>query len=120
MNPKALPWIIGVILFIIAGFVFYQHQNADVSTEYKKIDDTVFNNPKKNGEVWQVTEGIKTKLLKDPDSYDPIQWFQVVKDKEGNFTVRHRFRMKRPEGGYEDPVTLKFTVNPDGEVIDVK
>ena len=121
-KPPSLPAILftlGVIIFIVAGFYFYQVRDADVREPYKKISEVVYNELP-GGEVWQVVEGIKEKLLKDPDSYESVHWYQVVQERNGNFSVRHRFRARKPGGGYEDPVTLKFFITPAGKVLDVK
>lgn len=67
-----------------------------------------------DGSVWQVKDYIK-KTLKDPKSYESIEWSNVV-EKGNKYQVRHKYRAKNSFGGYviEEYV---FTLDEDGNVI---
>ena len=69
-----------------------------------------------DGSVYQVENYLK-KNLKDPDSYEGIEWSSVV-EKDGNFQVRHKYRAKNSFGGYVIENCI-FTLNKEGIVIDV-
>lgn len=69
-----------------------------------------------DGSVYQVERYLK-KNLKDPDSYQSIEWSSII-EKNGNYQVRHKYRAKNSFGGYvvEDCI---FTLNKEGDVIDM-
>jgi hypothetical protein len=58
------------------------------------------------------------KNLKDPKSYESIEWSEVQKVGE-NYRVTHKYRAKNSYGGYaiENQV---FTINNNGEIINVQ
>jgi len=70
-----------------------------------------------DGSVWQV-EHYLDRVLKDPDSFDAIEWSPVVEIGYG-YSVRCRYRAKNSFGGYviEEKV---FTMNAHGDVIGVE
>ncbi len=70
-----------------------------------------------NGSVRQVERYVKNHL-KDPKSYESIEWSPVVQE-GSQYRVRHRFRAKNSFGGYtvED---WEFCLDLNGNVIDVK
>jgi hypothetical protein len=83
-----------------------------------KRDEVVFNGPF-DGSVAQVEDYLKENL-KDPDSYEGIDWSKVVKE-DGNdysFMVRHKYRAKNGFGGYvvENKV---FYLSATGRVVKV-
>jgi hypothetical protein len=45
-----------------------------------------------DGSVYWVELYLKQHYLKDPDSYQAIEWDRVQKTADGKFQVRHRFR----------------------------
>lgn len=51
-----------------------------------------------DGSVYPVKLYLK-KNLKDPDSYEAIEWSKVQKTNEG-YMVRHKYRAKNSFGGY--------------------
>ena len=63
-------------------------QKAGVKVENSSID----------GSVSQVKRYLKNNL-KDPDSYEGIEWSDVVETDNG-YTVRHKYRAKNSLGGY--------------------
>lgn len=69
-----------------------------------------------DGSVWQVKKYLK-KTLKDPDSYESIEW-STVSEKNDLYQVRHKYRAKNSFGGYiiEECV---FTLDREGNVVDV-
>lgn len=69
-----------------------------------------------DGSVSQV-EDYLSKNLKDPDSYESIEWFKVVEKSDGYY-VKHKYRAKNSFGGYVINCQL-FHLNRRGEVIEV-
>lgn len=69
-----------------------------------------------DGSVWQVKKYLKSSL-KDPKSYEGIEWSNVVKDGD-TYRVRHKYRAKNSFGAYvvEEYV---FVLNEQGTVIDM-
>jgi hypothetical protein len=66
--------------------------------------------------VRQVERYLKQNL-KDPDSYQSIEWSKVVKTDGGGFMVRHKYRAKNGFGGYtiEEQV---FILDAQGNVLE--
>ena len=85
----------------------------------KNIDSTpqydIQNSPW-DGSVWQVKKYLKSSL-KDPKSYEGIEWSGVIKDGE-TYKVRHKYRAKNSFGGYVVEEYI-FVLNKYGDVIDV-
>ena len=77
---------------------------------------TVKNN-KWNGGVKQVEDYLK-QTLRDPDSYESIEWSEV-KRKDDGFYVRHKYKAKNGFGGYVITNQL-FHLDFSGNVVDVK
>jgi hypothetical protein len=82
--------------------------------QQRKTPRKVENSPW-DGSVYQVKNYLK-KTLKDPDSYEGIEWSEVIKNNNGTYTVRHKFRARNSFGGMvvENYV---FVLNETGEVI---
>ncbi len=74
-------------------------------------------NNKWNGGVKQV-EVYLERTLRDPDSYESIEWSEV-KRKDDGFYVRHKYRAKNGFGGYVVTNQL-FHLDFSGNVVDVK
>ena len=51
-----------------------------------------------DGSVYQVKNYLK-RNLKDPDSYEGIEWSNVVKNDNGTYNVRHKYRARNSFGG---------------------
>ncbi len=51
-----------------------------------------------DGSVYQVEDYLK-KALKDPDSYEGIEWSNVIKNSDGTYSVRHKYRARNSFGG---------------------
>ena len=71
-----------------------------------------------DGSVKQVKEYLKYSYLRDPDSYESIEWSEV-KRKDDGYYVRHKYRAKNGFGGYVVANQL-FHLDFSGNVVDVK
>lgn len=69
-----------------------------------------------DGSVWQV-EHFLERNLKDPDSFEAIEWSPVI-DNGNGYAVRCRYRAKNSFGGYNIEEQL-FVMNKQGDVISV-
>lgn len=69
-----------------------------------------------DGSVWQVEHYLK-RNLKDPDSFDAIEWSPVI-DNGNGYAVRCRYRAKNSFGGYVIEEKI-FAMNKNGDVISV-
>lgn len=72
----------------------------------------VKNNPL-DGSVWQVKEYLKQNL-KDPHSYESIEWGNVVRTDNG-YLIRHKYRAKNSFGGYTIE-NLIFYIDYEGNI----
>ena len=87
------------------GVKFFQDE-VERDLRIKKEVEEEFSNKKSypvqnsawDGSVWQAKKYIKSQL-KDPDSYESIEWSNVVKNDNG-YCVRHKFRAKNSFGAY--------------------
>jgi hypothetical protein len=68
-----------------------------------------------DGSVRQVERYVKRQLLRDPDSYQSVEWSKVQRQGEG-YIVRHTFRAKNGFGGY-DVATYGFVLDSAGNVV---
>ena len=69
-----------------------------------------------DGSVYQV-EKYLIKNLKDPSSYESIEWSSIV-EKDGNYQVRHKYRATNSFGDYVIENCI-FTLDKEGNVVDV-
>lgn len=74
----------------------------------------VQNNPWNEGSVRAVEQYLKRGYLKDPDSFQAIEWGTVIKGC-GNYVVSLKFRARNSFGGYVVETRI-FTLDADGEV----
>ena len=81
------------------------------------ISSVEVKNNKWNGGVKQV-ENYLERTLRDPDSYESIEWSEV-KEKSDGYYVRHKYRAKNGFGGYVVTNQL-FHLDFNGNVVDVK
>lgn len=65
------------------------HERANLP----KIQNSVW-----DGSVYQVKNYLK-RSLKDPDSYEGIEWSNVIENSNGTYTVRHKYRARNSFGG---------------------
>lgn len=91
------------------------HEEVKQKLERERNLPKIQNSPW-DGSVYQVENYLKENL-KDPDSYQSIEWSSVV-EKDGNYQVRHKYRAKNSFGGYVVENCI-FTLSKEGNVIDV-
>lgn len=70
-----------------------------------------------DGSVSQVKKHLKANL-KDPNSYESIEWSDVIETSNG-YTVRHKYRAKNSYGGYVIENNI-FYLDFTGNVVDVQ
>lgn len=69
--------------------------------------------------VYQVENYLKRNYLKDPDSYQSIEWGKVVELNSDKYVVRHKYRARNSYGGYVVEEKL-FVLDAEGNIIDTK
>ncbi len=106
----------GIILIVVViGYLMGNDNNNEnqkpqsikrVETQRTKTPDKpreIVSNSEWDGSVSQVKKYLK-RNLKDPKSYESIEWSPVVKldtdDLQHKFIVRHKYRAKNSYGGY--------------------
>ena len=87
------------------------------SPSFSTVSSVEVKNNKWNGGVKQVEDYLE-RTLRDPDSYESIEWSEV-KEKSDGYYVRHKYRAKNGFGGYVVANQL-FHLDFSGNVIDVK
>lgn len=94
---------------------------SDNATNENSVSKEVVYNSNFDGSVSQVKRYL-TSNLKDPDSYDGIEWSKVQitqSDPSYKYFVRHKYRAKNSFGGYV--ITNKiFYLDRNGSIVDVK
>lgn len=110
-KPGCLAWVIGaIVVAVIIGYC------STDSSESSSGGDAVYNSVI-DASVWQVKKFLKEELLKDPGSYEGIEWSQVNENSDGTYWVRHKFRAKNSFGGYV-VYNMIFYLDSDGNVYD--
>lgn len=108
--------LLGLIIF--AGFsvmLFLDRKNiVNGSRANPTSQMDLVSNHRYDGSVFQVEKYLR-KNLKDPDSYEPMEWSPVTKMKDGGYMVRHKFRAKNSFSGYVIEEKI-FIINSSGEV----
>ncbi len=111
-NPKTKKGCIPLLLIlgIISAIALYI--TMPNSNEVK--------NNRADGSVWQIKAHLKTNL-KDPKSYQAIEWGEVrqIKKDPAQYVVRHKYRAKNSLGGQVITIGY-FTLNAKGDVIKVE
>lgn len=92
----------------------YYGTSDDGSTYVPSVE---VKNNKWNGGVKQVEDYLES-TLRDPDSYESIEWSEV-KTKSDGYYVRHKYRAKNGFGGYVVANQL-FHLDFNGNVVGVK
>lgn len=87
-------------------------KNIEERKKLPKIENSVWDNS-----VWQVEKYLK-KNLKDPKSYEGIEWSKVTETESGGYMVRHKYRAKNSFGGYVVKNQV-FMIDSEGNVIEV-
>lgn len=91
--------IMALVFFMIIGALL----NPDRGQNYDSTSGDPVYNSAYDGSVWQVEKWMKSResILKDPDSFQAIDWSQVKKDAEsGGYAVRCKYRARNGFGGY--------------------
>ena len=94
-----------------------KNKESSTYTPTTITSETEVKNNKWNGGVKQVEEYLE-QTLRDPDSYESIEWSEV-KRKDDGYYVRHKYRAKNGFGGYVVTNQL-FHLDFSGNVVDVK
>lgn len=116
-NNTLIAWsIAAVVVFLL---MYGSYKNTAPAEGFKQVSKSIYQDPS-TGRVDEVVDFLKERFLRNPDSYKGLKWFQMKKTSEGNFQVRHQFKCSTPEGEPMDPVTILFTLGPDGNVINYK
>lgn len=95
---------VGVILFMIMLLVIFG--GGDKS----KVENSAW-----DGSVVQCKNYLKDRL-RDPDSYESIEWTKPIELKSGGYTVGHKYRSKNGFGGYVIE-TVMFKLDEKGKVL---
>lgn len=82
--------LIGLGIFVFIAFGSSESDSKNLGTVYNNSWD---------GSVSQVEQYLKNNL-KDPDSFEAIEWSNVQKESDGSFFVRCKYRAKNSFGGY--------------------
>ena len=98
----------------VLGFFLFMATGSDDSSESSSSNHEAVYNSSWDGSVRQVERYLKNNL-KDPDSYESIEWSNVVKQDDGSFIVRHKYRAKNSFGGYVVEEKY-FTLDSSGNV----
>lgn len=108
--------IVIIIIAVIVGIF------KDKSGETEKISSNnteAVVNSVYDGSVYQVENYLKREYLKDPQSYDGIDWSTVQKEDNNSlykYSVRHKYRAKNSFGGYVIEEKI-FYLDKSGNVI---
>lgn len=103
--------------------IIIYNRPVSINIREEKKDESIYTpaavvkNNKWNGGVKQVEDYLE-RTLRDPDSYESIEWSEV-KRKDDGFYVRHKYRAKNGFGGYVVTNEL-FHLDFSGNVVDVK
>lgn len=91
-------------------------ENNKILNKIKEKDGIKVENSSFDSSVSQIKKYLK-KNLKDPDSYESIEWGKVIENENG-YIVRHKYRAKNSFGGYAVENNV-FHLDLKGNVIDV-
>ena len=103
---NVIKWVLGIALGLYLISLIFSPEDSS----YGKVQNNGL-----DSSVWQVERYLKNNL-KDPDSYEAIEWSAVNEMENGNgYYVRHKYRAKNSFGGYviENKV---FFLDSDGNV----
>lgn len=93
-----LGWVFVVLVLVaMAGKCGTDQPQTTAAKAQSAPREAVVNSPW-DGSVWQVERYLE-RALKDPDSFEAIEWGKVVKTKDG-YQVRCLYRAKNSFGGY--------------------
>ena len=109
-------WVLSIAVLILIPMWIYQ-EVWGISAQRRKSEAQrhVVTNSGWDGSVHQVESYLK-RNLKDPASFEAIEWSQVARDTDNNFVVRVKYRAKNSFGGYVIEQQM-FRLDLRGEVI---
>lgn len=112
-----------LVVFLILGWILSwildsseekDTSETTTSSAYTKRHIDIVRNSAWDSSVKQVEDYLK-RTLKDPDSYQSIEWYKVEKTST-EYRVIHKYRAKNSFGGYVVQTT-EFILNSEGDVI---
>lgn len=103
-----------IIAILFFGFIVTILINTPKNNESAR---EAVNNSAFDGSVYQVKNYLK-KNLKDPDSFQSMEWSKVVKRDDGSYMVRCKYRAKNSFNGYVISNQI-FILDSKGNVINV-
>ncbi len=112
------PWAVGFAVLGLVGFIYAAANiggtRPTIRAEQRQAAQETVSNSAWDGSVRQVERFLKDNL-KDPKSFEAVQWYPVQKDADG-FVVRVRYRARNSFGALvlEDKV---FLLDRAGNVI---
>ena len=107
------PFLVIIVIVISGGGGSSSSHSASTPS-----GDVLLQNSSWDGSVYHVKENLK-KGLKDPDSYESIEWSKVQKLDDGTFSVRHKFRAKNSFGGFTIENHI-YTYDSSGSILSDK
>jgi len=110
-------WIIAIAVVLIMWFIGSVLDDNNGSTSNSKVQNSGW-----DASVYQVEHYLKNYYLKDPDSYEGIEWSKVNEmsgSSEYKYWVRHKYRAKNSFGGYVIENKI-FYLDDQGNVIGEK
>jgi len=112
----------GCLIIIIIAVVIGIYGAMSGDSEKTGSDNTeIVSNSGYDASVYQVEQYLKREYLKDPDSYEGIEWSKVQKDNTNSlyrYYVRHKYRAKNGFGGYVVEEKI-FYLDQSGNVVSV-
>lgn len=112
---KHLKYLLSLVvigLFLVTATATEDDDSSSSSDNHAKVYNSSW-----DASVRQVEKYLKSSL-RDPDSYESIEWSEVKETSTG-YVVRHKYRAKNGFGGYVVSNQL-FYMDSDGNVIDVQ
>lgn len=112
---KHLKYLLSALImgvFLISATATGEDDSTSSSVNHSKVYNSSW-----DASVRQVEEYLKSSL-RDPDSYEGIEWSEVKETSTG-YVVRHKYRAKNGFGGYVVSNQL-FYMDSDGNVVNVQ
>lgn len=105
----------GCLIAILIIFIFACLGQCIGSGDKNKVVNSAW-----DSSVWQVKNYLKNNYLKDPSSYEAIEW-SAVQEIQGSpnykYCIRHKYRAKNSFGGYVIENKI-FYLDDNGTVVD--
>lgn len=108
-------WILPISALLVLGLYAAATHSPTATSERNRLASQNAH----DGSVLWVERYLKQHYLKDPDSYQSIDWGRVQKTDDGKLQVRHKFRARNSFGGYvvDDMI---FTFSEQGNIYTVQ